>query len=441
MFFKQILRKMGFDEDDPFSKLESDDTGKGTNEPVENIPLEILDEKTSDEEDDDPFDKMGDDSTQANTNLNPSTTGVDTNNFTPHSGKHDPFAQLQSPSAGGTNTIETSEVATPTPLDAQNTSLSFDVAAFTNSGINRNADEMDLRAGPSDMVGEMEQPFIPGADPELAPPSGHDVTPDQPDPFDDLMADLQRGKEAIQDFQDKQQDILDMTGVNIQDAPPADLMDKQEKGTKSYFKLLEEKLFPGHKERVAVDPEENEIALRKLKFLYEKISLDSINYRAKGNLSRQWALIFRLLSSALAAVVTVLLGINITDTLRDYGVDWFINTAALIISAFISIIGVIQSFFDANELYIKYLDTANQLGRLGATVEYLGYSGEKDEFGGKKFENKYVSLDHVNAIKIEYDRILKSLFDYIVQVRADDRDKAQTITQSNIQSSENGSEK
>jgi uncharacterized membrane protein len=106
------------------------------------------------------------------------------------------------------------------------------------------------------------------------------------------------------------------------------------------------------------------------------------------------------MSSILAAVVTVLLGLNITDYMKSYGIDWFVNFFALVISAFISIIGVIQGFYDVNELYAKYTDTANKLDELVQLIEYLELS------------RNYLTIRQVNLIYKAYDKIISLTDDY-----------------------------
>lgn len=183
----------------------------------------------------------------------------------------------------------------------------------------------------------------------------------------------------------------------------------------SYMSALGQKLyFKGERQKVS-EEEKTEVE-KKIAKITESIQFDIKEYRRGERIAKRWAFIFKFLSSALAAIVTVLLGINITDTLRAWGIDWWINFFALVISAFISLIGVFQSFYDSDQLWVKYTDTANKLERLLSTIEYVKLSGE------------YVNLNDVNSIKIEYDRIIESTHNYELQIRAENDETSDRIT-------------
>jgi hypothetical protein len=180
---------------------------------------------------------------------------------------------------------------------------------------------------------------------------------------------------------------------------------------KVFLRSIYDKLLTPKLERIKTTPEIKEEVESKLAWLQMRIVQDMSKYRKWEGKSRKWALIFRLMSSALAAVVTVLLGFNITDSMRAWGVDWFINFAALLISAFISILGVIQGFFDANELYIKYTDTANKLEELAETIEYL------------RMGIDYVDLIETNLIYQAYFAIVDSTNEYEMKIKSQGEEK------------------
>ncbi len=190
-------------------------------------------------------------------------------------------------------------------------------------------------------------------------------------------------------------------------------------GDISYMEALSKKLF-FKKDRKKANEEELKEVVKKLEKLKDKIKTDNKNYRRWELVSKRWAFIFKFLSSALAAVVTVLLGINITDTLRSWSLDWWINFFALLISAFISLIGVFQQFFDSDKLWVKYTDTANKLQQLLSIIEYIELSKE------------YLSLDDVDAINVEYFRIIESTHDYELLIRAKNDETSNQITHQGI---------
>ena len=237
------------------------------------------------------------------------------------------------------------------------------------------------------------------------------------DPFDDLAERMAKAQEAVENIHSTFNAALNV-GPTVKV-----ISDDKEDPNADGFKSLNDRLFYDRTQRVKATEEEKKEILNKLDYLETQVQLDAFKYRGFERKSKNWALIFRLLSSALAAVVTVLLGINITDTLRDWAVDWWINTIALIITAFISIIGVIQGFFDANELYIKYTDTANKLEHLYSTIEYLKCGIDLKKADGGEDDEVFITLEQVNAVKIEYDEIIESTHDYEVRVKTKEQEK------------------
>ena len=170
---------------------------------------------------------------------------------------------------------------------------------------------------------------------------------------------------------------------------------------------LDRKLF--HKsDRQKVTPEERAEADAKLKYLETKINKDLEFYKRKEKKSGKGTLIFSVLSSLLAASVTVLLGLNVTTWMRNNNIDWYINTIALVISAFISVIGVVQNFTDSKPLWIKYTDAINQYQHLLDNIEFMRLAGD------------YITLDDVVEIKLAYNKIKSGTNNYIIQVRSQD---------------------
>ncbi len=212
---------------------------------------------------------------------------------------------------------------------------------------------------------------------------------------------------------DSQEIFQNLTTIGQGPSTISKFMEEEGRGA-THLDILNKKLFGKPKRQLTPVLERPEIT-SKLKFLIDKIDKYKALYQNYENRSRRWAFVFKLLSSLLAAIVTVLLGINVTDTLKSYGVDWYFNSLALIITATISIIGVVQNFYDAGELYIKYADTINRLNQMSDVIEYL-------ELG-----NEYVSLDDINILKYEIDRIVASTQDYEIQVQADNDDIAKRV--------------
>jgi hypothetical protein len=185
------------------------------------------------------------------------------------------------------------------------------------------------------------------------------------------------------------------------------------KDNRNRMQKLEEKLFPDDfsKKKLTSDAEKKEV-VAKLNHIVDNIIIDKDKYAYYELKSRRWALVFRVLSSALAALTTILLGIN---TGKNYEVQWYLNTIALFITAFISIIGVIQNFYDPSELFVKYADTSNRLTQLNDNIKYLMYGID------------YVTIEQVNAIKREYNQIIADTYDYETRLEADTPDVASRV--------------
>jgi hypothetical protein len=205
---------------------------------------------------------------------------------------------------------------------------------------------------------------------------------------------LQTSKNMISTFQENAQTAI---GINPE---AAKLFKETQSDLRNYLEALKTELLTEHNERVKSNPDEADESFIKLEWLKGKIGKAKLMYEGYEKKAKKWALIFRLMSSILAAVVTVLLGLNITDYMKSYGIDWFVNFFALVISAFISIIGVIQGFYDVNELYAKYTDTANKLDELVQLIEYLELS------------RNYLTIRQVNLIYKAYDKIISLTDDY-----------------------------
>ncbi|TAG05604.1 MAG: SLATT domain-containing protein [Cytophagia bacterium] len=212
---------------------------------------------------------------------------------------------------------------------------------------------------------------------------------------------------------DAQKQFQDLTTIGQGPSTISKFIEEEGRSS-SHLEALNKKLFAKPR-RIKTNLEDRPEIDKKLTYLKEKIDGYKKTYKGYENRSKNWAFVFKLLSSLLAAIVTVLLGINVTDTLKSYGVDWYINSLALIITASISIIGVIQNFYDAGELYIKYADTLNRLSQITDVIDYLTLSED------------YITLEDVNHLKYEIDRIVASTQDYEIQVQADNDDVAKRV--------------
>ncbi len=177
--------------------------------------------------------------------------------------------------------------------------------------------------------------------------------------------------------------------------------------------VLNHKLFGEKKRRRRISEDEKAECIQKLDYLETRLREEIKRFRRDETKHGGKALLFRTLSTSLAAIMTVLLGINTTEALETFTmlgmhISWYLNTAALLISAFLTVIGEFKAFYDTNELWVKSTHTANRCEQLIGTIEYL------------KLGMEHIDLEAVNLIKLEYDKIVSENFTYLVHVRAAD---------------------
>lgn len=189
-------------------------------------------------------------------------------------------------------------------------------------------------------------------------------------------------------------------------------------------KLSEELFTRRNNKKAPVTPEEKDEVDLKLYHLIDKININIKKYDRSTRSTRGGSLLFRLLSTALAATVTVLLGINLAGFNKLVGIEvewtWLTNTTALVISAFLTVVSELRAFFDATELNLKYLDTTAKLKQLKDNIDYL-------QLGGN-----YVSIDDINLIKLELDKIIDDTNKYILNTRLADESTGNKINKANF---------
>ncbi len=173
--------------------------------------------------------------------------------------------------------------------------------------------------------------------------------------------------------------------------------------------LLRIKLFSRREVKALSDDVKVEVA-NKLEYLESKIQEDLAKSQKQEKKQQRGALVLKLMGTVLAALLTVILGINLTGRLAEpiFGISptWFVNTLALLISAFMTIISDLRMFFDSNELWVRHSNTANQLKNLTYYIRYLRTSPET------------ISMNEVDLIKLDYSRIKEETDKAIVKARA-----------------------
>jgi len=354
---------------DPFDLVEKHDTPNTTNTGTPTTPVNTGG---------DPFDLVEKHDT-------PGTTNVGTTPTTPtNTGSVDPFDLVEKHNTPGTSTSGTTDLPNPSedPLLATNPSI----PSTPSTGI---SNPTGTSTPPPITNRPIPQPIptptsTPTPNPTPQPSVATTVTPKE-----------QPSRET---YESKVNLNAVLAAASQQQIPDIKLSDMDN---------LDKKLFQKpHRQKVS--PEEGAEAEKKLKYLEDKIKKDLQFYKKKEKKSGKGTLIFSVLSSLLAASVTVLLGLNVTTWMRNNNFDWYINTIALVISAFISVIGVVQNFTDSKPLWIKYTDAINQYQHLLDNIEFMRLAGE------------YITLEDVIDIKLAYNKIKSGTNNYIIQVRSQD---------------------
>jgi hypothetical protein len=173
--------------------------------------------------------------------------------------------------------------------------------------------------------------------------------------------------------------------------------------------MLRIKLFSRRTPKQLADNERVEVG-NKLEYLESKIKEDLVFSQKQERKQQRGALALKMMGTVLAALLTVILGINLTGRLAEpiFGIEttWYVNTIALVISAFMTIISDLRMFFDSNELWVRYSGTSNQLKNLTYYIQYLRTSPET------------ISMTEVDLIKLDYSRIKEETNKTITKARA-----------------------
>jgi hypothetical protein len=235
------------------------------------------------------------------------------------------------------------------------------------------------------------------------------------DRYAELVKTIQNSIEFMQTTQ-AQFNTIQNLATDLPNSSPSTKVDYDYERDRSYMDKLRDKLFDNDRDRVKVSADVKEEVVRKFAYLKTKIATESGNYSKWESKSKKWALFFQILTATLAGVVTVILGIKLSNA----DVVWWLNTIALVMTVSISILGVVQRFFDADEKYAKYQDTHYKLQLLLNDIEYL-------ELG-----IDYVTLADANALQAEFSRILASTYEYEMQLIAGDEKEVNKIKQQGI---------
>ncbi len=155
------------------------------------------------------------------------------------------------------------------------------------------------------------------------------------------------------------------------------------------------------------DLEEKE-ARMKLQKLEEMVDASLKEYIGKREGKSGPALMAKVITSFMSAVITVLLGLNLGSFNKENPA--LFSNIALGISAFMTVIAVWNSFHDYNDLYSQYTKIAANLEILQKELEYL------------KEGNPSITMEDVEERKEKYFEALQDTANFLVSVKSNERE-------------------
>ncbi|MEH2321494.1 DUF4231 domain-containing protein [Nostoc sp.] len=105
----------------------------------------------------------------------------------------------------------------------------------------------------------------------------------------------------------------------------------------------------------------------KSEFLKEKISKQIDSFKKRKERNQKEAIRIKFISTALAAITTILLGLN---GLNSSG-KLLVQNIAFTLSAAVTLMSALDTFFNHRGLWIRYQGTLNDLYELRTDLEYL----------------------------------------------------------------------
>ena len=146
--------------------------------------------------------------------------------------------------------------------------------------------------------------------------------------------------------------------------------------------------------------------VEKVTLIREKVESELKTFTVAKNRNRIKAWGFRLVTAFLAGATTVLLGIQ-SDQWQA-----FTRTLALILSAFVTFLGIADSFYNYRAMWVRYTQSVNELRGILASLDFLtagGLDSAKEEDVDKLFK--------------QYQKILQETSEWWRSLRKEGRPK------------------
>ena len=136
----------------------------------------------------------------------------------------------------------------------------------------------------------------------------------------------------------------------------------------------------------------------KIRWISQNIDLHIKNFSKLRENNKKKALVLHMATTFLAAIITVLLGLNVYKLGSRNGqyIDEILRMIALILGALVTTISAFNAFFGHKYLWINNTKTRNNLYKLKADFDYF------------LTENHQPSLDGIEVFKTRLDEILEN---------------------------------
>ncbi|TAA73935.1 MAG: Protein of unknown function (DUF4231) [Candidatus Electronema aureum] len=126
----------------------------------------------------------------------------------------------------------------------------------------------------------------------------------------------------------------------------------------------------------------------KISFLKQEVDLKIKSFEEKRTFNRKMSSYLNMTLIIISALITIFLGIE-QDTYKI-----FFKNLALVLSASLTVLSTLDSFFNYKKLWVKYTDTTNDLKALKTDILYSCIKSDENisEQVIDKFYDRYISI-------------------------------------------------
>lgn len=145
----------------------------------------------------------------------------------------------------------------------------------------------------------------------------------------------------------------------------------------------------------------------KAEFLKEKISKQIDSFKKRKERNQKKAIKLRIISTTLAAITTVLLGLNGFNL----SAKLVVHNIAFVFSAVVTLMSALDTLFNYRGLWIRYQGTVNDLYELKTDLDYLltqGIQNVAEEDLDKLYQRYQFILKETNSSWSEFRKEQKS---------------------------------